>query len=103
MEQINEMADSFKLLGDKTRLTILALLKERALCVCDLVELLGTSQPNASQHLRKLRAAGLVNETRKGHWIYYSLNLEHKPYLQSALDSVPSFKETIGQLKNVCE
>ncbi|KEQ22680.1 ArsR/SmtB family transcription factor [Paenibacillus tyrfis] len=103
MEQINEMADSFKLLGDKTRLTILALLKERALCVCDLVELLETSQPNASQHLRKLRAAGLVNETRKGQWIYYSLSLEHKPYLQAVLDSVPSFKEKIGQLKNVCE
>ncbi len=52
MERIHEMADSLKLLGDKTRLTILALLKERALCVCDLVELLDTSQPNASQHLR---------------------------------------------------
>ncbi|KPV61096.1 ArsR family transcriptional regulator [Paenibacillus sp. A3] len=103
MEQINEMAISFKLLGDKTRLTILALLKERALCVCDLVELLETSQPNASQHLRKLRAAGLVNETRKGQWIYYSSNLEHKPYLQAVLDFVPSFKDKIGQLKNVCE
>lgn len=103
MERIDEMADSFKLLGDKTRLTIVALLKERALCVCDLVELLETSQPNTSQHLRKLRAAGLVNETRKGQWIYYSLNLEHKPYLQAVLDSVPSFKEKIGQLKNVCE
>ncbi|WP_088832805.1 ArsR/SmtB family transcription factor [Paenibacillus tyrfis] len=103
MERINEMADSLKLLGDKTRLTILALLKERPLCVCDLVELLETSQPNVSQHLRKLRAAGLVNETRKGQWIYYSLNLEHKPYLQAVLDSVPSFKEKIRQLKNVCE
>ncbi len=68
MEQINEMSESFKMLGDKTRLTIMALLKERPLCVCDIVDLLETSQPNASQHLRKLKSAGLVNETRKGQW-----------------------------------
>ncbi|MGN7308878.1 ArsR/SmtB family transcription factor, partial [Bacillus subtilis] len=55
MEQINEMAENLKLLGDKTRLTMMALLKDRALCVCDIVELLETSQPNASQHLRKLK------------------------------------------------
>ncbi|GIP32974.1 metalloregulator ArsR/SmtB family transcription factor [Paenibacillus sp. J2TS4] len=103
MERINEIAENLKLLGDRTRLTMMALLKERALCVCDIVELLETSQPNASQHLRKLKAAGLVNETRKGQWIYYSLNIEDKPYIQVILGYIPSLKEKIDQVKNDCD
>ena len=103
MEQIYEMAEHLKLLGDKTRLTMMALLRERTLCVCDIVDLLETSQPNASQHLRKLKAAGLVNETRKGQWIYYSLNLADKPYIQAVLDNIPSLKEQVEQAKNNCD
>ncbi|WNQ10819.1 metalloregulator ArsR/SmtB family transcription factor [Paenibacillus aurantius] len=103
MEPISEMAGNLKLLGDKTRLTIMALLKERALCVCDVVELLETSQPNVSQHLRKLKAAGLVKETRKGQWIYYSLNVEDKPYLQAIIGYLPSLKEKMDQIKNDCD
>jgi ArsR family transcriptional regulator len=100
MENIEEMAENLKLLGDKTRLTILTLLKERELCVCDIVELLGTSQPNASQHLRKLKISGLLNETKKGQWVYYSLNVSDKPYIQAVLEYVPSLKESVDQLKS---
>ncbi|MFH5183935.1 ArsR/SmtB family transcription factor [Paenibacillus sp. TAB 01] len=103
MEPISEMAEHLKLLSDKTRLTVLAYLKERALCVCDIVELMETSQPNISQHLRKLKAAGIVNETRKGQWIYYSLSIENKPYIQELLQHLPSLKEQIDQLKNCCD
>jgi ArsR family transcriptional regulator len=102
VQPIHEMAEHLKLLGDKTRLTILALLKERALCVCDIVELLETSQPNVSQHLRKLKDSGLVAETRKGQWIYYSLNVENKPYIQAVLSCIPSLKEKIDRMKNDC-
>ncbi|MEK8130444.1 metalloregulator ArsR/SmtB family transcription factor [Paenibacillus filicis] len=97
------MAERLKLLGDKTRLTIVAYLKERALCVCDIVELMHTSQPNISQHLRKLKAAGIVNETRKGQWIYYSLTVDDKPYIQEILRHLPSLKEQVDQLKNTCD
>lgn len=102
MKQIEVMADQLKLLGDKTRLTIVAMLNERSLCVCDIADLLQTSQPNASQHLRKLKAAGLVSETRKGQWIYYSLNVEDKPDVQAVLNYLPSVKEKVDQLKNDC-
>lgn len=96
------MAEQFKLLGDKTRLTMLALLKERALCVYEIVDLLETSQPNASQHLRKLKDAGLVMETRKGQWIYYSLSVDNKPSIQAALSHIPSLKEKIDRMNNSC-
>ncbi|RAP77793.1 ArsR/SmtB family transcription factor [Paenibacillus montanisoli] len=102
MDQIQEMSDQFKMLGDKTRLTILAMLKEGALCVCDLVGFLETSQPNVSQHLRKLKDAGLVHETRKGQWIYYSLQIEDKPYIGTILDHLPSLRENIDSIKNNC-
>jgi ArsR family transcriptional regulator len=102
MQLIQEIAEQLKLLGDRTRLTLLALLKERPLCVCDLVDLLETSQPNVSQHLRKLKDAGLVAETRKGQWIYYSLNIENKPYIQAVLSYIPSLKEKIDRMKNDC-
>lgn len=103
MNRIDTMADQLKLLGDKTRLTIMAMLNERALCVCDIAELLETSQPNASQHLRKLKAAGLVSETRKGQWIYYALHIDDKPEVKAIVDLLPSLKEKVDQLKNECK
>jgi ArsR family transcriptional regulator len=101
-DYINEMAEVFKLLADKTRLSIIALLKERELCVCDITDVTGMSQPNASQHLRKLKTAGLVNEKRKGQWIYYSLRVTDKPYLQSIYDHLPNMKEKIEAVKGCC-
>ncbi len=98
MAELEKLADIFKLLGDKNRLTIVASLKEREMCVCELVELLDTSQPNISQHIRKLKDAGLVKESRKGQWIYYSLNTDDKPYLQAVLNELPSQQEKLLQL-----
>ncbi len=101
-DRIPDMAEAFKLLADKTRLSIIALLKEQELCVCDITEITGMSQPNASQHLRKLKSAGLVNEKRKGQWVYYSLNVTDKPYIQCIYEHLPSMKEQIGAIKGSC-
>lgn len=101
MEKLEKLADIFKLLGDKNRLGIVALLKERELCVCQLVELLQSSQPNISQHIRKLKDAGLLKETRRGQWVYYSLQMDDKPYLQAILAELPSQEERILKLTSV--
>lgn len=99
-----DFSEIFKLLGDKNRLAIIALLKERELCVCELVELLQTSQPNISQHLRKLKDAGLLRESRKGQWVYYSLNIEDKPHLEPIFAILPSAKDKLLQFTgtNAC-
>ncbi|BBH20361.1 transcriptional regulator [Paenibacillus baekrokdamisoli] len=99
MIPLDALAETLKLLSDKTRLTILALLKEKEMCVCDIVEILQMTQPNVSQHLRKLKIGGLVNETRRSQWIYYSLNVHDKPYLQGILDQLPSMREQIDAVK----
>ena len=62
--EIERTAKVLKLLGDKTRLTIVALLKQRECCVCEFLEVFEMSQPSISQHLRKLKDAGLLK--RKG-------------------------------------
>jgi ArsR family transcriptional regulator len=67
-------ATFFKALGDETRLKMLWLLmNRRELCVCDLMEVLNTTQSKASRHLRTLYHTGLVNSRRQGQWMYYSL------------------------------
>lgn len=72
--ELESAANVLKLLGDKTRLTMIKMLDTHDCCVCEFVEIFKTSQPAISQHLRKLKDAGLVRETRKGQWIIYSLN-----------------------------
>ena len=62
-----------KAAGDRTRLRILALLRKEPLCVCQLVEILGLSQPTVSKHLSVLASAGLVTDRKEGRWVFYSL------------------------------
>ena len=100
MVLVEEMLESLKLLSDKSRLTILTLLREKELCVCDIVEILETTQPNVSQHLKKLKLGGLINETKRRQWVYYSLNLEDKPYLKELLAHLPSMKDRINLLNS---
>ncbi|MFT9848371.1 ArsR/SmtB family transcription factor [Aneurinibacillus sp. REN35] len=87
---VEAMSSLLKVVGDKTRLTILGYLKEKELCVCDLVDLLEMSQPGISQHLKKLRVAGIILERRKGTWAYFRLNPELKPYLAQIIAAIPS-------------
>jgi ArsR family transcriptional regulator, arsenate/arsenite/antimonite-responsive transcriptional repressor len=87
--ELAEMAELLKLLGDPIRLSILALLQEKDLSVTEITRLLGASQPNTSQHLRKLRSAGLIRETKRGQWVYYSLNLQDYPDLRIFLSQLP--------------
>jgi ArsR family transcriptional regulator len=98
---VDEVATVLKLLGDKTRLTIMALLNSKTCCVCELVEIFQMSQPAISQHLRKLKDAGLVKETKKAQWVFYSINQEHEMYslIQDILAHVPDQQEKLKELK----
>lgn len=49
-----------------------------------------------------LKNGGLVTETRRSQWIYYSLNVEDKPYVQSILDQLPSMKDKLDKLNPEC-
>ena len=67
----------FRILGDETRLRILKLLEQNTnLCVSDLCEILGESQPAVSHHLSMLSKAGLVSFRRDGKHNFYYLAME---------------------------
>jgi ArsR family transcriptional regulator, arsenate/arsenite/antimonite-responsive transcriptional repressor len=89
---ITNAATILKLLGDKTRLTMVKILDSHDCCVCEFVEMFKTSQPAISQHLRKLKDLGIVKETRRGQWIIYSLNKESEyyPLVQNILQHLPN-------------
>ena len=71
---MHNITQTFKALSDETRLRILSLMKEGEICVCDIAESLGMSQPNISFHLSMLREAGLIKDRKNGRWIHYSLD-----------------------------
>ncbi|WP_340023737.1 metalloregulator ArsR/SmtB family transcription factor [Paenibacillus sp. FSL K6-1096] len=98
MDTLDDFAEDLKLLGDKTRLTILTLLKEREWCVCEFVDLFDISQPAVSQHLRKLKSSGLVKEQKRGQWVYYSLNIENKPHVKAILNLTPDASDLLSHL-----
>lgn len=98
MESLMEIAEDLKLLGDKTRLAMLSLLKEREWCVCEFVDIFDISQPAISQHLRKLKNRGIVNESKRGQWVHYSLNVEDKPHLKAVLNQMPDTVTILGAL-----
>jgi ArsR family transcriptional regulator len=63
------LAKGFGALADPVRLRLLNLLAtsaDGAVCVCDLVEPVGKSQPTVSHHLKVLREAGLVSVEKRG-------------------------------------
>lgn len=71
---MKKIAEFYKALGDETRLKIIQMLLGHEMCVCEIIDKLDMSQPAISHHLKILRQAGLVKDSREGKWIYYSLN-----------------------------
>lgn len=100
---IDTIVPVLKLLGDKTRLTILKLIQQKECCVCELVSVLNMSQPAISQHLRKLRDAKVVQEDRRGKWVYYTLNKEADAYplIKEILAHAPVPHELLGKINNI--
>jgi ArsR family transcriptional regulator, arsenate/arsenite/antimonite-responsive transcriptional repressor len=85
---LEETSRLFRALGDETRLRIVALLAHGELCVCHVHEALGISQPNASQQLAVLRAAGVVTSRRAGGWVYYRLARQEDPLRERQLKAL---------------
>ncbi|MCB0418126.1 MAG: helix-turn-helix transcriptional regulator [Bdellovibrionales bacterium] len=71
------LAETFKAMGDESRVKIIWSLAHGTLSVGQLSELLGMSQPAVSHHLRTLRNLKLVQVRKSGTTAYYSLDDEH--------------------------
>jgi DNA-binding transcriptional ArsR family regulator len=74
---VQALADTFKVLGDPTRVRILDALSAGELCVCDIAGLAGISESAVSHQLRLLRGMRLVRPRREGRLVYYALDDHH--------------------------
>jgi len=71
------LADTFKVLGDVTRVRILDAVSRSELCVCDIARLVGLSESAVSHQLRLLRGTRLVRARRHGRQVFYTLDDQH--------------------------
>lgn len=76
-EELQDLADFFKVFGESTRLKILYVLLCSEMCVYDIASVLGMSQSAISHQLRVLKQLDLVKHRRDGKTIFYSLADSH--------------------------
>lgn len=95
-------ADKLRVLAEPVRWRIATLLAAEELCVCHLVEILGTSQSLVSHHLRALRDAGLVEAERFRYWTYYRLRPDALLALAQHLTDLAGEAPTPGARRRPC-
>ncbi|MDD3403234.1 MAG: metalloregulator ArsR/SmtB family transcription factor [Hespellia sp.] len=69
-------AKILKVLADSKRLKIVAMLADKELCACDILEEFQITQPTLSHDMKLLCDIGIVNVRKEGKWSYYSANQE---------------------------
>ena len=87
-KDLTRAAHWFHALYDETRLQIIERLSDGEQCVCDLTDMLATTQSLLSFHLKTLKEAGILTDRREGRWVYYSLSLEAIEDLQRFIGSL---------------
>lgn len=100
----------FKVLGDNNRLRILHLLMHQELCVCEIEEILETTQSNASRHLTKLKQAEIISCNKKAQWVYYQIHPDFMTshsllyeYLEEQQKNGAIYREDLETLKRFNE
>ncbi len=103
---LSHYVETLNLLGDESRIRLCALLRERELCVSDLVRVTGMAQSRVSTHLGRLREAGFVWDRRQGTQCFYGLAVDSLPVTARAVldEAVLSEDATLlGDQKRLAE
>lgn len=100
-DSVEEQAAVFSVLADPTRLRLLKLLCRQhdpdALCVNALAGLLGVTQSAVSQHLRVLKAIGLVKGERRGYHVHYFVSHEAMEHCRELISAALTIAEPTGE------
>lgn len=94
-DNFEEMSKLLSITGNQVRLKILFLLNmEKELCPCDIADILVMSVPAISQHIRKIKDAGIIRSRREGQTLYYSLNPDDTDILNVIFNSIKLIRKT---------
>lgn len=78
-------ANILKAIAEPNRLLILDMLAEGELCACKILDRLAITQPTLSHHMKILCDCGIVNYSKVGKWMHYSINHEKLEALEKML------------------
>lgn len=88
-DELYDLSDFFKVLGDSTRARIISALDINEMCVCDLAVLLNMTKSAISHQLRSLKEANLVKYRKEGKVVFYSLTDDHvKDIFEKGLEHI---------------
>lgn len=85
------MVEIFKLLTDEQRIRILLLLMKKELSVCQLMGIIGASQPLVSRNLSLLNKGGFLEERRDGKLRFYSIRKDLSDHRKAVLDLLSAY------------
>ncbi len=77
LDEITNLSELFKVLGDLTRIKIIWTLDNYEMCVCDIANVLNMTKSSVSHQLAVLRSNGIVKYRKSGKEVYYTLDDEH--------------------------
>jgi ArsR family transcriptional regulator len=81
-----QLARMFAALADPVRLRLLSLIANAdEVCSCDLLDILGKSQPTISHHTKTLADSGLITGEKRGRWVYWRVVPERIDALRESL------------------
>ena len=103
---MQQFLDVVRALADENRLRALLALKDRELCVCQVMAMLCLAPSTVSKHMSVLKQAGLVESTKRGRWVYYRLPESGKNadvdvalnWVFGSLREEPRIKDDAGRL-----
>ncbi len=96
---LKSMEKVIKALADKNRIRIIYLLKvKKMLCVCEITDIIGLSQPTISSHLKLLENAGLIESHKDGLWVNYNINRQLDPFSSAFIEIIYKDLEKDKQL-----
>lgn len=96
---MNELIAFTHAMADSTRLRIVRLVEEEAMCVCELADILEMPQSSVSSHIQVIRKAGLLDSERCEKWMYYRVAAEKKELLERLLTEFEGALEKDATLK----
>jgi len=98
---MKDVVKVFKALADPNRLRIMFLLRQRELCVCEIMFVLAMEQSRVSHHMRVLREAGIAEDVRDGRWIIYRIPEDSRGLVDELFAG--ALRERIGSSREAAE